>query len=106
MPASNAAFVQASVFSRATPPEYVSQEPREMAETSRSESPSRRRCMRRRLPVSVGRHAGDHPVAEGVDEAAVIVARERPVRGAEVRDVGGERLDPVADDARDPRLDL
>src|SRR5437763_6707699 len=42
MPASNAASVQARVCSNATPPENVSQEPREISETSRSEEPSLR----------------------------------------------------------------
>src|SRR3954452_24460031 len=42
MPASNAARVQASVCSRPTPPEYVSQDPRPMTDSSSSESPSRR----------------------------------------------------------------
>src|SRR4051794_21936144 len=43
MPASKAARVQASVWSRSTPTPYVSHEPSAMAETSRSESPSLRR---------------------------------------------------------------
>src|SRR3954469_8930053 len=42
MPASKAARVHASVWSRSTPTPYVSQDPSAIAETSRSESPSRR----------------------------------------------------------------
>ena len=48
IPASNAARVHASVCSRPTPPEYVSHDPSEIAETSSSLSP-RRRCSMPRL---------------------------------------------------------
>src|SRR4051812_50038064 len=54
MPTSKAARVQASVCSRSTPPEYVSQEPSEIAETSISESPSLRNSMPATLPECVG----------------------------------------------------
>src|SRR3954452_23578728 len=49
---------------------------------------------------------GDRPVAEGVDEPPVVVARQLAVGGAERREVGGETVVLVADDLHQRVLDL
>ena len=57
----------------------------------------RRRAKRRARGAPSGLQAGDRAVAEGVHEAAVIVAGELAVGRAEVGEVGGERVVLVAD---------
>src|SRR4051812_16504214 len=54
MSASKAARVHASVWSRATPPEYVSHDPRETSDTCRSLFPSFRCFMRSAFCLSLG----------------------------------------------------
>ena len=75
MPASKAARVHASVCSRPIPPPYVSHEPSEMAETSRSESPSLRCCIgqcssRRGSSPRPARKGGDRRVRPRCPEGA------------------------------------
>src|SRR4051794_3473597 len=76
MPASKAARVQASVWSRSTPSPYVSQEPSEISETSMSESPSRRYSMAATLTSVRLEPLGQLPrPAEGGAVAAVDLVR-------------------------------
>src|SRR5690348_14347878 len=74
MPASNAAFVHASVCSRPIPPEYVSHDPRATLETSSPLSPSSRRSIMPRIK------ARPHlPMTRGMASRVLGVLRGQPI---------------------------
>src|SRR3954447_9765977 len=83
MPASKAASVHARVWSNSTPPEYVSHEPREISETSRSEEPSLRYLMpgtvrnarRPPLPATAASASSPGPGLAGDGERDVLARR-------------------------------
>ena len=76
--------------------------PKAAPEARREAAPERRR----EAACSAVVQAGDLAVAEGVHEAAVIVADQLAVGGPEVREVGGERLALVAHRLGDRLLGL